>query len=124
MQFATSSIKALREQGISIALDDFGTGYSSLSYLRLLPVDTLKIDKSFITRIGEDRVDALVVDGIIRLAHNLDLVVVAEGIETSQQNEILSNFGCDITQGYLTGRPMQFDIFQTWLADERGSLLI
>lgn len=112
---AIASLHALRALGVSIAIDDFGTGFSSLSYLRHLPIDKVKIDRSFINSIASNSKDAAVVQGIIALAHHLELVVVAEGVETSQQQQQLAALNCDVFQGYLFARPMPFAALQTWL---------
>ncbi len=97
------SIKAL---GISISIDDFGTGYSSLSYLKKLPVDKLKIDKSFITDIPDNKEDAAITNAIIAIAESLHLMVIAEGVETKRQKDYLIECGCRYIQGYLYHRPM------------------
>jgi EAL domain-containing protein (putative c-di-GMP-specific phosphodiesterase class I) len=105
--------------GISIAIDDFGTGFSSLSYLRHLPSDKIKIDRSFIINIGDNSKDAAVVQGIIALAHHLELTVVAEGVETHQQERYLLSLECDVLQGYLFAKPMPFNTLIGWLAKHR-----
>jgi diguanylate cyclase (GGDEF)-like protein/PAS domain S-box-containing protein len=105
----------LKRLGIAIAIDDFGTGYSSLSYLKRLPVDTLKIDQSFIRGVNSDAHDAELVRAIISMAHSFKLEVVAEGVETPEQREFLLNQGCDVTQGYLYARPMPTDAFEAFL---------
>ncbi|MDQ1287140.1 MAG: hypothetical protein QG622_705 [Actinomycetota bacterium] len=104
---AGRSLHPLRDLGIRIAIDDFGTGYSSLARLRTLPVDELKIDRSFVTPLTNDRRSRDVVAGIITLAHALDMRVVAEGVETSGHVDVLANLGCDVAQGYHFGRPVR-----------------
>jgi diguanylate cyclase (GGDEF)-like protein/PAS domain S-box-containing protein len=101
----TAKLKAARELGTRVAIDDFGTGYSSLSYLSRLPIDALKIDRSFVTRMVEDPQDTAIVTTIISLAHALDLKVVAEGVETPQQAQLLHLLKCDEAQGYLAAKP-------------------
>ncbi|WP_075879636.1 putative bifunctional diguanylate cyclase/phosphodiesterase [Vreelandella massiliensis] len=118
-QGAIATLHALRDMGIHVAIDDFGTGFSSLSYLRHLPVDTLKIDRSFITHLPENRKDTAVVSGIIGLAHHLDLTVVAEGIETAEQRQALVALDCDVFQGYFLARPMPFTAVENWLASRK-----
>lgn len=94
------------EQGVQIYLDDFGTGYSSLSYLNRLPVDKVKIDRSFIAGLPSDPGHVALVQSIIGMAHALELKVVAEGVETRAQLEMLQTLGCDAVQGYLFARPL------------------
>jgi diguanylate cyclase (GGDEF)-like protein len=106
----------IRARGCRIAVDDFGTGYSSLAYLRTLPLDTLKIDQSFIRDLCTDATSAAICDSIIALAHGLHLEVVAEGVETAAQLEYLRERGCDIAQGYWLGRPMSPQAFAELLA--------
>jgi predicted signal transduction protein with EAL and GGDEF domain/ActR/RegA family two-component response regulator len=101
-----SGLLAIRELGCRIAVDDFGTGYSSLAYLKGLSVDELKVDQSFIRKLGIDRVDAAICSTVLSLARNLGLTVTAEGVETDAQLEWLRAEGCDVAQGYLIGRPM------------------
>jgi EAL domain-containing protein (putative c-di-GMP-specific phosphodiesterase class I) len=90
---------------VQIALDDFGTGFSSLGYLSQLPIDILKLDRSFVSRLGEPSERALF-SGIVGLAHSLDLMAVGEGVETQEQLEILRSVGCERGQGYLFAKPM------------------
>jgi diguanylate cyclase (GGDEF)-like protein/PAS domain S-box-containing protein len=99
----------LRDLGVKIAVDDFGTGYSSLAYLRDLPVDLLKIDRTFVNRLGSNARDEAVVGTLITLANQLSLTTVAEGVETQTQFDSLRRLGCDHAQGYLLGRPMPMD---------------
>ena len=103
---ATELLSALRSIGVRIAVDDFGTGYSSLSYLKHLPVDELKIDKSFITTLGSDARDLAIVRSTIELGHNLGLEVVAEGVEDQATWDRLVELGCDVIQGYHLSRPL------------------
>lgn len=97
----------LKRMNIKTSIDDFGTGYSSLSYLRTLPIDTLKIDKSFVDVIGEDASGKSIVDTIIRLAHTLNMTVIAEGVEYSEQLDYLKSRSCDCIQGFLFSRPLE-----------------
>lgn len=99
-------IKELRELGVKISLDDFGTGYSSLTYLRELPIDVLKIDKSFIDNILSTGEKSGLAGSIISLAHDLGLEVVAEGVENEEQLKYLEWYNCDVVQGYLFSRPL------------------
>ena len=103
---ALEALGRLRDIGVRTSIDDFGTGYSSLSYLRRLPVDEIKIDRSFVSQMADDRNDLMIVRTIIELAHNLDLRVLAEGVEDVRTLELLRGLGCDDVQGHLVGRPM------------------
>ena len=102
---ALEIIEELQKQGLTFVLDDFGTGYSSLTYLRLLPVRVIKIDKSFVQTMLENSADARIVRAIIELAHDLELTVVAEGIETREQMRLLQSYNCDYGQGFLFHHP-------------------
>ena len=101
--------------GVTLAIDDFGTGYSSLAYLKRLPVDELKIDKSFVMEMAESDNDAVIVRSTIELAHNLGLKVTAEGVETQRIWDALGVLGCDQSQGYFMGRPMPAEKLEAWL---------
>ncbi len=105
MRVAAETLIALHQQGVGLAIDDFGTGYSSLSYLRKLPVDRVKIDRSFVMDIPANEDAAVIATAIVRLAHNLRLQVVAEGVETTAQSEFFRAAGCDFAQGFYYGRP-------------------
>jgi diguanylate cyclase (GGDEF)-like protein/PAS domain S-box-containing protein len=109
MEQTLEKIHALRQRGLSFVLDDFGTGYSSLSYLRQLPVAAIKIDRSFVKTMLENPTDDMIIRAIINLAHDLDLEVVAEGIETTRQMERLIAYGCDYGQGFLFHYPQAAD---------------
>lgn len=111
-----SLLNAIKSLGVKISLDDFGTGYSSLSYLKRLPIDTLKIDRSFIMDLDSDLDDQAMVEAIISMASKLDVEVVCEGAETRQQCDILSNLGCRLVQGFYLGRPMQEHEFFDFVA--------
>jgi diguanylate cyclase (GGDEF)-like protein len=104
--FLTRTLQVLRDQGVHVAIDDFGTGYSSLSRLSELPVDTLKIDRSFTSRLVGDKTVQAIVQTIISLARAFELSTIAEGVETAEQLQILEMLGCEESQGYLHGRPM------------------
>ncbi|WP_122564362.1 putative bifunctional diguanylate cyclase/phosphodiesterase [Pseudomonas viridiflava] len=102
-----ATFQQLRDLGVKLAIDDFGTGYSSLSYLRRFPVDYVKIDRAFISGLGDGTEDAAIIQAIISMAHSLGLKVVAEGVENQSQLEFLRSHGCDEVQGYLISRPIE-----------------
>ena len=106
---AADILANLKQLGVRLAIDDFGTGYSSLSYLHRFPIDVLKIDRSFISRLRSERHDVAIVEAVIALARGLNMEVTAEGIETNDQLSQLSQLGCDNGQGYYFGRPMPSD---------------
>jgi len=114
------TMRSLKELGCSIAIDDFGTGFSSLSYLREFPLDILKIDKSFIDQIVTDGQQVAIVEGIVRLADVLGLQVIAEGIETKAQRDLLTAMGCGFGQGFLFAEPMTADEAEDFLAVPPG----
>ena len=122
-----SILQALNRMGIRIAIDDYGTGYSSLAYLKSLPIDTLKIDKTFIAQMIDSTQDAIIVSSTIQLAHNLGLEVVAEGIESDLLLSTLGDLGCDKGQGYHVCIPVALPELETWLekddaASRRGTI--
>lgn len=114
LTIAKPVLKDLSTYGVGIHIDDFGTGYSSLSYLAELPVQTLKIDQSFVERLTESATNARVVQSIIALGKAMDLEVIAEGVETEQQLKLVTQFGADLAQGFFIGRPMPEQDFMDW----------
>ena len=112
-----SKMRALRKLGVSFCMDDFGTGYSSLTYLKRLPVDVLKIDQSFVRDSTQDPGDAEIIRAIVAMARSLDLTVIAEGVEQSDQLEFLERLGCHLYQGYLFSRAVPFDQFKALLLE-------
>jgi EAL domain-containing protein (putative c-di-GMP-specific phosphodiesterase class I) len=107
----------LRDASIQVAIDDFGTGYSSLAYLKKFHIDYLKIDQSFTRNLAPDSNDLALCEAIIVMAHKLGLKVIAEGVETLEQRDLLSANGCDYAQGYLFARPMPPDMFDAWMKE-------
>jgi EAL domain-containing protein (putative c-di-GMP-specific phosphodiesterase class I) len=103
-----------RSRGIKVSLDDFGTGYSSLNHLSRLPLDKIKVDKSFIHRLHSDMASRTVTESIIALGRALNLEIVAEGIETEQELEYLRSHGCDQAQGFYVCKPLPGDAFRAW----------
>ncbi|WP_154678231.1 putative bifunctional diguanylate cyclase/phosphodiesterase [Paraburkholderia nodosa] len=115
------TLRRLKDYGVTIAIDDFGTGYSSLSYLRRLPLDVLKIDRSFVQGIGQNTEDDSIVRAIISLAQSLGLSLIAEGIETPEQANLLREWSCDSGQGYLFSRPLPADEFSRLFSHHSSS---
>ncbi len=113
---AEENLIALSQMGIGLSIDDFGTGYTSLSSIKRLPVNEIKIDKSFVTHMLTDKKDAMIVRTVIEFGHNFDLTVVAEGVETEEVLDALANLGCDEVQGYFISKPQTYDSLKTWLA--------
>ena len=111
------SLHRLNEIGVEISIDDFGTGYSSLAYLTTLPISELKIDRGFIRDLGMTPQSSAVVTAIIALARSLGLRVIAEGVETRRQMEVLHRLGCSVMQGFLFSKPKPADEIQPWLED-------
>ncbi|MBT6110925.1 MAG: EAL domain-containing protein [Rhodospirillales bacterium] len=107
-----NTLKRMKERGMSVSMDDFGTGYSSLSFMAKLPLDNLKVDRSFVMHLPEDRDAATLVRTIVTMAQQLGLAVIAEGIETASQEAFLSALGCEMGQGYLFGKPMEPSDFE------------
>ncbi len=109
LEMTVNTLNRLHCRGIKVSLDDFGTGYSSLEYLKRLPIDTLKIDRTFIKDIIDDRFDRNIVNAVISMAHGMDLQIVAEGVETQEQYDALKAMACDHLQGYFLGKPVAAD---------------
>jgi len=109
------SLHQLSAHGMKLAIDDFGTGYSSLAYLKKFPVDTLKIDKAFITDVSSDSDDVAIVEAIIGLGRHFNMKIIAEGIEDEDQLNFLQSQGCDIAQGYFVSKPLQAAQYEEWL---------
>jgi diguanylate cyclase (GGDEF)-like protein/PAS domain S-box-containing protein len=117
---ATRILSRLHGMGVHIAIDDFGTGHSSLGYLKRLPVDEIKIDKSFVLDMTADADDAFIVRSVIDLGHHLGLTVVAEGVESAEALDRLAELGCDLAQGYVLARPMPAESLLGWLQEAQG----
>ena len=111
---AVRVLRRLHGIGANLAIDDFGTGYSSLAQLKRLPVDELKIDKSFVVRLARGSDDDVIVRSTIELGHNMGLRVIAEGVESPEALALLRSYGCDMAQGYLFSRPLGGDALVEW----------
>jgi len=116
---AIEKLHELKLMGIKVAIDDFGTGYSSLNYLKRFPIDTLKIDKSFVSDVCKDPHDTAIVRAIIDLGHALDVTVIAEGVETKEQLQYLSALECDVVQGFLFSKALSVKAFEELLVEQR-----
>jgi diguanylate cyclase (GGDEF)-like protein/PAS domain S-box-containing protein len=116
---AIEKLHELKLMGIKVAIDDFGTGYSSLNYLKRFPIDTLKIDKTFVSDVCKDPHDTAIVRAIINLGHALDLTVIAEGVETKEQLQYLSALECDVVQGFLFSKALSAAAFEELLVEQR-----
>ncbi len=115
-------LQQLRDLGVVLAIDDFGTGFSSLAYLKRLPIQRLKVDRAFVSGLPNDVQDAAITQAIITLATHMDLITVAEGVETESQLAYLKQIGCSRAQGYLISRPLAVNQFEQWLASEECAL--
>ena len=113
-------LQAIRETGVEVAIDDFGTGYSSLSYIAQLPINTLKIDRTFIMNLERNPGDVSIVSTIISLAHSLDLRIIAEGVETMEQANLLRLLKCDEMQGYLFSPAVPADQIEVFLREKKS----
>ncbi|WP_322786666.1 bifunctional diguanylate cyclase/phosphodiesterase [Paraglaciecola psychrophila] len=118
---AVTHLKAFRNEGFEIAIDDFGTGYSSMAYLQNLPVNTLKVDKSFVLKLHQQDGDQKIVKTVISLAHSFDMNVVAEGVENLEALKLLADWGCELAQGYYICKPTTADNLITWFNDNRNT---
>ncbi|MDQ1715704.1 MAG: diguanylate cyclase, partial [Frankiaceae bacterium] len=121
-QQGAGTLDRLRDSGVRVSIDDYGTGYSSLSYLCDLPVDELKLDREFVQRMLLQERAAIVVRSSVQLAKSLGLTIVAEGVETVEEWDALRDAGCDLAQGYLLGRPMPIEAFDTWFTSRRAPM--
>ena len=124
MHRSVKQLHRLRDHGVRIAIDDFGTGYSSMSYLRTLPLDIIKVDRSFVMHLPGDENSAAIAKAIVGLARSLELESVAEGIETPEQGEFMRQIGCERFQGYLYSRPISAEEFAGfWVTHQLPSSL-
>ena len=111
----------LKALGLRISVDDFGTGYSSLGHLKELPIDKVKIDRSFVHDLPGNRDSGAITRAIVQMGHSLDITVIAEGVETEAQSRFLSSLGCDELQGIWIAAPMSIDAFEAWVVDRRAA---
>jgi EAL domain-containing protein (putative c-di-GMP-specific phosphodiesterase class I) len=119
---ALATVTRLSDLGVRMSVDDFGTGYSSLANLRKLPIDELKIDRSFVSPMLQDESDLIIVRSTINLGHDLGLRIIAEGVEDAQTLDRLALLGCDLAQGFHVSRPMPADAFTDWLKESEPDL--
>jgi EAL domain-containing protein (putative c-di-GMP-specific phosphodiesterase class I) len=119
---AVATVTRLSDLGVRMSVDDFGTGYSSLANLRRLPIDELKIDRSFVSPMLQDESDLIIVRSTINLGHDLGLKIIAEGVEDAPTLERLALLGCDLAQGFHVSRPMAADAFTEWLSESEPTL--
>ena len=122
LEHASAILNRLRNMGIRIALDDFGTGYASLSYLNRLPIDLLKIDKSFIDQISDSENGSAFVKAIITMGHVLGCDVISEGVESDNQLDVLQSYSCDLLQGFLWSKPLSLEQAQLLTRQEPETL--
>jgi EAL domain-containing protein (putative c-di-GMP-specific phosphodiesterase class I) len=120
MERAPAVLQEVALKGVSIAIDDFGTGYSSISYLRKMTADVIKLDQSFVADVDKDTRAAALVKGMISLAHDLGITILAEGVECAEHLEFLRLKGCDFVQGYFIGLPLPADRLRALLATDRA----
>ncbi|MNZ70268.1 Phytochrome-like protein cph2 [compost metagenome] len=113
-EMALQSLQSIRDLGVTLSIDDFGTGYSSLAYLKRLPVQVLKIDRTFVSAMSSNPSDAMIVQSTVGLGHAFGMLVVAEGVEDASTAEALTRLGCDIAQGYYFGHPMPAERVMAW----------
>ncbi|MGH8597750.1 MAG: EAL domain-containing protein, partial [Gammaproteobacteria bacterium] len=116
-EMVTAILRALKATGVTLAIDDFGTGYSSMAYLTSFPVDVLKIDQQFVRNLETSARDASIVSMIVALAQELEFKIVAEGVETEYQANVLRGLGCDLMQGFLYSRPLPVVDYQRFVED-------
>jgi EAL domain-containing protein (putative c-di-GMP-specific phosphodiesterase class I) len=121
---AVEILNRISEMGIKISIDDFGTGYSSLAYLKRLPVDELKIDRLFVKQMITDRVDATIVHSTVKMARDLGLKVVAEGVEDQETSNLLADYSCDCGQGYFWSRPVPSQDLERWLEKTKAVVVV
>ncbi|MDH3514346.1 MAG: EAL domain-containing protein, partial [Gammaproteobacteria bacterium] len=116
------TLSRFHDIGVKLSIDDFGTGYSSLAYVKKMPVNELKIDKSFVMNMDKDKGDAMIVRTVIDMAHNFEIAVTAEGVESQEILEQLAELGCDCAQGFHMAKPMPAADLMKWLQDSPWSL--